>query len=116
MRSLVRNTSVSGVVTDTDRAFPQWDTAAAINYGQKLNLRYRYEKLIDEVNMLAHLGADWDVIRTSGNLVFNIYFPFKGRDLRINNPCGEAPIIFSTDLANVVNPNVVLDRTGGPFQ
>ncbi len=110
MRELVRQSTVAGI-TQTRRAFPNWQTMGNQLLGIRQPLNYRYSMLYDELDTLSGLGVDWDVVRDGPNFRFETYLPYKGRDLRINNECGSPPFVMSLDMTNIDEPDVQLNRS-----
>lgn len=111
MTDLVSSQCETGVVVDADREMPNFQTDAAIGEGVNLTLNYRYTKLADELELLAGLGADWDIVRVDAStLEFQVYFPYKGKDKREGNVCGNEPIVFSIDNLNIKEPGLELFR------
>ena len=83
--------------------------------GQTLNMHYRNSKLFEDLDALADLGADWEILRdevtSPPKLRFHVHYPYKGRDRRRNNQCGEPTVAFSIDNDNILLPKYEQFRT-----
>ncbi len=94
-----------------DRWFDKFKVEAFTNEGQTLSMHYRNTYLNEDLDALADLGADWDIIReNSDEFRFRVFFPFKGRDRRRGNACGNPELVFSIDHDNITNPQLDEDR------
>lgn len=79
--------------------------------GEWLDMHYRHTLLNEDLDDLADLGADWDVETVGDYLWFKVFYPYKGRDRRRTNACGERPLVFSVDLDNLLAVSVTKDRS-----
>lgn len=94
-----------------DRWFNKFKVEANTNEGQTLSMHYRNTYLNEDIDALADLGADWDIIRENSNQYrFRVFFPFKGRDRRRGNACGNSELVFSIDNDNIIQPQYDEDR------
>jgi len=96
-----------------DRWFNKFKVEAFTNEGQTLNMHYRNTYLNEDIDALADLGADWDIIRENSNQYrFRVFYPFKGRDRRrgLASQCGNSELVFSIDHDNIIQPSYEEDR------
>ena len=98
-----------------DRWMPSFSVTPTTDEGQTLDMHYRNTKLYEDLDALADLGADWEILRdevtSPPKLRFHVHYPYKGRDRRRNNQCGESTVVFSIDNDNMLHPKYEQFRT-----
>lgn len=98
-----------------DRWMQSFSVTPVTDEGQTLNMHYRNSKLFEDLDALADLGADWEILRNEvtspPKLRFHVHYPYKGRDRRRNNQCGEPAVVFSIDNDNILVPKYEQFRT-----
>jgi hypothetical protein len=104
MKALVR--TQIGSLADEERQFPGVSVSPDTGSGVELGpLHYRYDNLYEMVQTLSGLGADFTLERVEDAAFrFTTHFPQRGLDRRIDNPDGNAPVVFSIDRANMAEP------------
>ena len=109
MRELVR--TQCGTSALTARQFEELSVEADTGDGDNLTYPYRYENLLEEIQVLADLGADFLVVHLGENLFeFRVYYPQYGVDRRVGNTEGNPPMVFSIEMANMTRPSFEDDR------
>lgn len=107
MRYLVWSQAVGGPAA---RAITNLVVEADSHEGAILPLNFRYTHLDADLEALAGVGADFDIVRSGSALTFQVGYPRFGEDRRIGNTDGNLPVIFSEEQGNLISPNAVFDR------
>lgn len=112
MRELVR-WQMGPLAVDPARTFPNVVIQADTHQGASFLRNIRHVKLYQELETLSGAGgADFDLVRIDpATLSFQVFYPRQGADRRLSNLEGNAPVIFSLEMANMHSPSVVSDRT-----
>lgn len=103
MRQLVDRHAGPGAAAD--RRFPGLTVEPETHQGPQVSTRFRYQNVLTALQGLAELGADFAVVGTGPmTFQFRAYHPRLGRDRTVGNLEGNAPVVFSVDRGNMLNP------------
>jgi len=108
MRQLVRTQCLAGYAGA--RPIPYLSVEDDTHAGEPLRLNFRYTKLSEELELLAGLGCDFDIVWNGASYAFRVTSPYDGTDRREGNAVGNDPVVFGLDHANLKNARWEDDR------